>query len=124
MTDRTLDPFHILVVEDDPIIASSLKEDLEDFGATIVGPVKSVQQAISCIAEADRLDAAVLDINLGGERAYPIANDLRRRKIPFVFLTGYDRTPVAVHFEDVPVFEKPADPEALADALLRALKPN
>lgn len=100
------------------MLAESLKDDLESFGAEVLGPVPSVGKAIAIIAERPQFDCAVLDINLGGEMVFPAANDLRRRGISFVFLTGYDRSPVAISFGDVPVFEKPVEPSILVRALL------
>lgn len=125
MTEREkgsiLKNHRILVVEDDYMIAESLKQDLQSLGAEVIGPVSSVEQAIACIAQAPWLDAAVLDINLGSEMVFPVANDLSRRAIPFVFLTGYNRSAVAARYADVPVFEKPVEPVTLAKTILAGL---
>ncbi len=112
-----LNGLRILVVEDEPILADTLKLDLEAQGAIVLGPAPSVSKAIACIAEADVIDAAVLDVKLRGENSFPIASDLDRQDIPFVFLTGFDRSPVTLRFADIPVFEKPVDPDVLVGAL-------
>jgi hypothetical protein len=59
----------------------------------------------------------VLDINLKGEKIFPIARTLRARKLPFVFTTGYDRAAVDPEFQDVLVWEKPLDLTSLTHAL-------
>src|SRR5436853_6439021 len=80
-----------LVVEDEYVIAADLAASLEALGVEVVGPASSVAEALALL-ENDRepLDGAVLDINLGSERAYPVADVLRDLGIPYVFTTGYD----------------------------------
>src|SRR4051794_18564375 len=81
----------LLVVEDEYLIAASLARELEGRGAEVVGPAGSVRDALALVeAEGDRLDGAVLDINLRDERVYPVADALVARGVPFIFLTGYD----------------------------------
>ena len=92
--DKKSDGRCLLLVEDEYIIADDLALSLEQLGFEVVGPAGSVQEALDLVRRnGDRLDGAVLDINLRGERAYPIADALSDRGVPFVFTTGYD-TPV------------------------------
>lgn len=112
----------ILVVEDNTWIGSELVFALEEAGAQPVGPVASVQEAIGLIASLPDLGGAALDVNLAGELVFPVAYDLARRSVPFVFLTGYDRSLVAVRFTDVPAFEKPVRPEEVLEALARLME--
>ncbi|WP_168990379.1 response regulator [Aureimonas flava] len=107
----------ILLVEDDALIAQPLAERLEDAGATVVGPAGTIEEAIALIARVPGIDAALLDVNLGGEMSYPVAYDLARRGVPFVFLTAYDPSLVAARFRDVPVFAKPSDLTQVLEAL-------
>lgn len=79
----------ILVVEDEYLLAQDLLLELEDAGAVVIGPEPSVSCALRRIAAEAVIDAVVLDVNLGGESAFPIADMLLTRKIPFVFATGY-----------------------------------
>jgi DNA-binding LytR/AlgR family response regulator len=107
-----------LVVEDEYLIAADVTASLEGFGIEVAGPVASVAEALSVIeSEGDRLHGAVLDINLGDERVYPVADVLRGRGIPFVFTTGYDDSAVPVSYADVPRCEKPVDEGQLARCL-------
>ena len=107
----------ILVVEDDRISAEALKAQLEDEGAIVPEPVGSVGGAIAFLSTAQAVDAAVLDVNLGDEMVFPVATELARQGIPFAFVTGQDRTPVALRYSDVPIFEKPVRTSVLVRAL-------
>lgn len=116
---NTLSGRHVLVVEDDYMIAVDLARSLEDLGVTVVGPVGSVVDALALVRGASALDAAVLDVNLGhGEKVYPVADALRARGVPFVFATGYDHWIIPNAYADAPRFEKPVDTRALLRALL------
>jgi CheY-like chemotaxis protein len=117
MSASSLEGRTILVVEDDPRIAGEIAMALEDRGASVVGPCSGIREAIAAIGEAHELSGAVLDVNLSGELVFPVAYDLARRAVPFVFLTGYDRSLVAVRFSSVPAFEKPVRPEDVVEAL-------
>lgn len=114
---------HILVVEDEYLIAEAMVEILEEGGARVVGPVPTLQRALALVANGGRLDAAVLDINLQGQAAYPVADALRRAGVPFVFTTGYDEWVLAAPYATVPRLEKPVDPAALIEALAAQLPP-
>lgn len=78
----------IHVVEDEYIMAQDLRYELEDAGAEVLGPVPSVTGALTLLAREAPPDAAILDVNLGGEMVYPLADILRQRGIPFMFATG------------------------------------
>ncbi|HEX8471410.1 MAG TPA: response regulator, partial [Brevundimonas sp.] len=90
MPDLTYPRFEgrrVLIVEDEYVIAMEIAGILEDCGAEIVGPAGSVSLAIQLIAQEAPIDAAVLDVNLGRERVFPVAETLNLRNIPFVFAT-------------------------------------
>ena len=79
----------VLVVEDEFMIAMDYAMYLEAMGATVVGPVSSVPQALAMLREQP-IDAAVLDIDLQGTKAFMVADALMERRIGFVFASGYD----------------------------------
>jgi CheY-like chemotaxis protein len=111
-----LDGRHILVVEDDFMVASVLSDMLEDAGAVVLGPFSHVRDAIDFIERNETpLDGAVLDVNLHGESSYPIADLLIARGIRFVFATGYDAIAAAYHA--YPRCQKPFQEAALLAAL-------
>ena len=107
----------ILVVEDTLLIADLIAEELTGHGCEVVGPVARVKAALRCVQERE-LDGALLDVNLGGEMCFPIAEALQKRGVPFVFITGYD-APEAVpaRFQDVRRLTKPFDMSLLPDVL-------
>jgi CheY-like chemotaxis protein len=107
----------ILVVEDEYFLADDLARALEAFGAEIVGPVGEVTDAVAALDAGTPVHGAVLDINLRGEMVYAVASALQARNIPFVFATGYAGASIPAEFQQVPRWEKPFDPAALASAL-------
>jgi DNA-binding LytR/AlgR family response regulator len=107
-----------LVVEDEYVIATDIAVSLNALGVEVAGPVASVAEALALLeSNGDRLDGAVLDINLGNERVFPVADVLRGRGIPFVFTTGYDAAVVPNSYSDVPRCEKPVDERRLVHVL-------
>jgi len=107
----------ILVVEDEYFIADDMARALRELGAVKVGPVPTKEKAFAVVASNDKLDAAVLDINLRGEAAFAVADALKAQGIPFVFATGYAPAHVPSEHRDFPRWEKPFDPHELARAL-------
>jgi CheY-like chemotaxis protein len=107
MTEQPLDGLRILVVEDEYLIADDMREVLSGAGATVLGPVPNVTAAASLIAAEDRLDGALLDINLGGSMVFDLADTLQERAVPFAFATGYDGSMIPARFANVPRLEKP-----------------
>jgi CheY-like chemotaxis protein len=108
MADPTLHDQRILVVEDEYLLAVSLQSRLQDLGAVVLGPVGNLDDALALIRSEASIDGAVVDINLGGKKAYPAADLLMERDIPFVFTTGYDETLIPERFGHAPRLEKPA----------------
>ena len=111
----------ILVVEDEYLIAISLQDALEDAGSIVLGPAPSVDQAIKTIESEPRIDAAVLDVNLGGVLAYPVADMLIARNIPFVFTSGYEDNALRNRYAEVKNCRKPYLFPAIQEALVEAM---
>ncbi len=114
----TLAGRRILIVEDDFFVADDFTAHLEAAGAQVVGPVASLQEAQDLIERTERLDGALLDINLQGEMAYTLADALRARGVRVVFATGYDRGAIPERYTDIPLCEKPLDPQKIAQVIL------
>lgn len=108
---------HILVVEDDYFIAEEMVRDFEAGGAIVIGPAPTVAAAMAVIEASEQIDGAILDINLNGEMAFPVADVLCRRQIPMVFATGYERESVPPIYERILICKKPVEPASLAQAL-------
>jgi DNA-binding response OmpR family regulator len=107
-------------VEDELLVAMSIEEILRDQGCVIVGPIPRVQPALKAARE-EPLDAAVLDVNLAGERVDPVATALADRGVPFLFMTGYDRGMLPAAHADRPALAKPFRPPQLIDGLIALL---
>jgi CheY-like chemotaxis protein len=112
----------LLVVEDEYLIASDLASWLEEQGAQVLGPVPSVDDALALLDTELLPDAAVLDINLGDEQVFPVADALRAAAVPFVFLSGYDARLIPDHYGDVRRCAKPLDRPRLLRALAETLE--
>ncbi|WP_372425999.1 response regulator [Salinarimonas chemoclinalis] len=110
----------ILVVEDEYFIADDLAQALAAEGAEVIGPVGDPREALALIAR-ERIDRAVLDINLRGELVFEVASALKARGVPFVFATGYGANVVPSGLGDVPRWEKPFDATSLARFLATGL---
>lgn len=110
----------VLVVEDEMLVAMMIEDMLEEFGCTVVGPASRVAAAFDLI-ETEEIDGAVLDVNLGGERVFPVAEALRTRRIPFVFATGYNVNGLQPDFADSPAIQKPFRSDQFRRVLTSAL---
>jgi len=96
----------VLVVEDEGAIALLIEEMLEELGCEVVASVARLAAACD-IAGSVRVDLAILDVNLAGERVFPVAEILRGRNIPFLFSTGYGASGLAAEYAGCPVLHKP-----------------
>ncbi|WP_437951977.1 response regulator [Sorangium sp. So ce296] len=104
--NRELEGLRVLVVEDEPMIASSLEDVLTDLGCVVIGPALTMKDAIRLAREA-QIDGASLDINIAGEKVYAVADILMERGIPFVFVTGYGKAGLRESDLSRPVLQKP-----------------
>jgi CheY-like chemotaxis protein len=115
------DGLRVLVVEDEPVVAMCLEDILDALGCVTIGPAARLSEGMALI-RAGGLDAAILDINLGGgERSTPIAAELRTLGVPFAFASGYSAAPEG--FEAPPLIGKPyreADIAAALNLLVRS----
>ena len=118
MSDPNLTGRCILLVEDEYMVAEPLAELLEVWGATILGPAPTLEQALGLLARTDQIDFALVDVNLRGIKAFPLADALLARGVPFVFTTGYGTSMIPEPYRDVAVVQKPFSKIALAKALL------
>ena len=109
----------ILVVEDEPFIAMGLEQLLPKLGYEVAGVATHLRDALAK-AEAGGFDLAVLDVNLGGELSYRVADVLLGKGVPFVFCTAYADVAFG-RYTHVPVLQKPVEKKALARAIEEAL---
>jgi two-component SAPR family response regulator len=106
----------VLVVEDNYFIADDVCNTLKTAGAEVVGPASTTAEAIRLLDDGS-VNAAVLDVNLEGEMSYPVAAELERLAIPFIFASGYDDWAVPKEWQHIPRLEKPYSLRALPQAV-------
>ena len=111
-----LDGMRILLVEDEFYIADDIRKTLLNAGASVVGPISTVEQAVEAV-EADDFDCAIIDLNLHGNSAAPVAERLFAQGRSFAIATGYGSGEVPPHLAAVPRIEKPFDPPAVLQLL-------
>jgi len=102
----TLQGVKVLVVEDEYLVAALMEDILESAGCVVAGPIPRLAQALDA-ASSEACDVAVLDVNLAGERVYPVAEILAQRNVPFVFVTGYGPNALPPEYAKQPRICKP-----------------
>jgi len=110
----------ILVVEDDWLIVADLVQGLEASGAHVIGPIPTLDLALKKLDQMPDMSGAVLDVNLHGQMVFPLADELRRRQIPFIFATAYESQEFPEAYRDVAVVNKGAGADEVAALLLGA----
>lgn len=116
-----LDGHHILIVEDEIVIAMDLVSIFRDAGAEVIGPAMSAHEALRLI-ESHLITAAVVDLNLGKEDALPVARRLEAAGLPFVFHTGNVNKLSPNPWPQAPIIQKPAAPAKLIAAVAAVAK--
>ena len=108
----------ILLVEDEALVAALLEDMLADFGCILAGSAATVTDALAAVEATAEIDAAILDVNLGGEKVFPVADILVNRGVPIVFSTAYGPADLADRYPRARIIHKPYRPEALAELLI------
>lgn len=112
----------ILVIEDEMLVLMNIERTLEGLGCTAIHAAASVVDALVMLYSY-QFDAAIIDINLGGEKSYPVADELIKRRIPFAFSTGYGDHGDRRDLVDRPMLRKPYVSSALV-AMFAQLMPD
>lgn len=122
MTTGPLSGRTILLVEDEYFQALDTKSWLEEAGATVIGPVGNRERFAEQVS-SNQFDSAIVDINLGFGAEFAVADELARREVPMVFLTGYDCTLIPDAHAKIPCLTKPANvPELIDNGSPRRMK--
>jgi DNA-binding response OmpR family regulator len=111
---------HVLMVEDEVFIAMVLDDLLSDAGYEVRG-VTSLAEGLR-VSQADGFDAAILDVNLGRELVFPLAEQLREQGVPFVFASGYGKEEIPQEFHNYETLPKPYDSKTMLDAVATLLR--
>ena len=107
----------LLLVEDEALVAMALKDMLTELGFEVVGAFNKVTEALAVVTNQD-VNAAVLDVNLGGELIYPVADSLVAKGVPFVFITGYGAEAIDGRFASYRVLQKPIQRQMLQNTFI------
>ena len=112
-----LQNLRILIVDDVFDFADELAETLRGWGCEVVGPASNPSDALVLIRDGT-IQGALLDANLGPQRVFPVAAELRARNIPFLFMHGYIKPEFPPEFEAVPRIPKQFDSAMLAATMI------
>jgi DNA-binding NarL/FixJ family response regulator len=115
-----LSGMRVFVVEDEFLLSMQIEEELLSRGCSMIGPFSKLADAIAA-APRHQFDLALLDINLNGEMVYPLADELMRRRIPIVMVSGYGTSNIPERFRATPRVPKPYDPKVLFETIRQAL---
>jgi two-component SAPR family response regulator len=111
----------VLVLEDETLVSMMVEDMLMDLGCEVVGPFARLDQAMTFVDGKPEMDLALLDVNLGGERSFPLAEKLRDQGVPFVFTTGYDESGMPDQWRSRPSLRKPFMMNEMANILRKAI---
>ncbi len=103
---KTLSSLKVLVVEDEALVSMLVEDMLTDLGCTVVGPAAEIEEALRLAGSAD-IDAALLDVNLGGRPIFPVADALKSRGVPYAFASGYGEAGISDEHKGSAVLQKP-----------------
>jgi DNA-binding response OmpR family regulator len=123
MEDPDLTGRAIFLAEDEHIVAKSLARLLRSWGATIIGPAATLDAGLILARSTARIDAAIVDINLRGEMAFPLADTLLARQALLIFTTGYDSMTIPVPYRSARILQKPYTPDEITTVLLPLAAP-
>lgn len=110
----------VLVLEDDYVIGEQLASEPLADGYSVSGPHASVEDALAALRADNDITVAILDLNLNGRIAFDLAAELVKRKIPYIFYTGYESAIVPEAFRDAERVTKPAPWPVIRKALEQA----
>lgn len=114
----SLEGLRVFVVEDESLVAMLVEDMLTGLGCTVVDLAGTIAQALERLqVVAGQTDAAILDVNIGGEKVYPVADALAALDIPFLFASGYGPASLGDRYPTRTVLSKPFTEAALAHAL-------
>jgi CheY-like chemotaxis protein len=114
----------VLVVEDEMMIAMLVEDMLAELGCAVVGPAHALDTALDLARTELALDCALLDVNLGGQPVFAVADALREKGVPAIFSTGYGDAGLREIDRGAPVLQKPFRSGDLAKALTAAMRPS
>ena len=119
--ETTLPNLRVFMVEDEALVALNLEDMLLDLGCTLVASAMHIEAALDIIAQGLSVDVAILDVNLGGQPVFPVAEKLAEAGVTIVFATGYGRGGLPEEWRDRQVLQKPYTQDEVAACLQAAV---
>ena len=116
MAERKLNGLRVLIVEDESMVSMLIEDMLMELGCEVAGTATQIDEALQLIG-SQPVDAAILDVNLGGRQTDVVADELVKRSIPFVFATGYGAAGLPKSFSKALALQKPFQQRELEHAL-------
>jgi DNA-binding response OmpR family regulator len=113
----------ILIVEDEYLLALQIADEIEDNGGVVLGRVVTLEKGLSALRE-ERPDACIVNINLGPDKVYELADRLMEQDIPFIFASSERRADIPDRFAGVPLHSKPLKMIEAAAALRSSERPQ
>jgi DNA-binding NarL/FixJ family response regulator len=112
----------VLLVEDETLVLFNLEDILSELGCEVVAQAMRFDKALELARTVHPVDVAILDVNLGGQSVFPVAEVLAGRSVPTIFATGYDRDGLPPEWRDFGVIMKPYTLQDVERALLSVLE--
>jgi CheY-like chemotaxis protein len=110
----------VLIVEDEPLILLELQHMLSELGWVVTHFASDIEKAID-IAQTEKFDIAILDVNVKGQTSFAVAEVLRNRNVPVVLATGYSTEIIVENYPGAIFLQKPYLKAELAEAITEAL---
>ena len=118
--DGDLRDSRVLIVEDSPVVAEDTEQMLQEMGCFVVGPATTMADARQ-LGEKEQIDAAIVDINIRGDKVFSVLRILEERGIPFILTSGYADWTLPEEWQDRPRLGKPYNPLILRERLIALL---
>jgi DNA-binding NtrC family response regulator len=113
----------ILIAEDEFLVSLLLEQDVTSAGYCVAGPFNNFTEALDAVRRGG-FDLALLDINMHGHMAYPLADELLARGVPFIFMSGYGAHDLPERFRTCPRISKPYEAKSLLNEVERLIGPS
>lgn len=110
----------VLVIEDEPILRMDICEEIEACGGAVVGPACTLAAGHALLQTEPKPDGGILNIRIGRELVYPLADELIAAGVPIIFASSESTASIPDAYALVPLLSKPINMMAVAEQLFPA----